>query len=68
MEELTAIDPALTVMASRAISRSVSVCDDIRKGEDKGLVIKNAAYRYRDITPVDGPEAAKIVAVIKDTY
>ncbi|MFC9431268.1 hypothetical protein [Streptomyces sp. NPDC056987] len=66
--ELTAIDPALTVEEGRAISRSVSVCDDIRKGEDKGLVIKNAAYRYRGGTSVDGVEAWKIVAVIVDTY
>ncbi|WP_121710117.1 hypothetical protein [Streptomyces sp. E5N91] len=66
---LTAIDPNLTVKESRAISRSVGVCDDIRKGKDEATVVKNAAFRYDGGTAsVDEAKAAKIVQAIKDTY
>lgn len=66
---LTAIDPNLTVKESRAISRSVGVCDDIRKGKDEATVVKNAAFRYDGGTAsVDEAKAAKIVQAVKDTY
>ncbi|MFG2683148.1 hypothetical protein [Streptomyces sp. NPDC048392] len=66
---LTAIDPNLTVKESRAISRSVGVCDDIRKGKGEATIVKNAAFRYDGGTAsVDEAKAAKIVQAIKDTY
>lgn len=66
---LTAIDPNLTAKESRAISRSVGVCDDIRKGKDEATVVKNAAFRYDGGTAsVDEAKAAKIVQAVKDTY
>ncbi|MFE7580067.1 hypothetical protein ACFU5Y_00700 [Streptomyces gardneri] len=66
---LTAIDPALTVKEERAVSRSVSVCDDIRKGKDDATVVKNAAYRYNGgDTTVDEAKGAKIVEAIKTAY
>ncbi|MFF7851911.1 hypothetical protein ACFZDF_30630 [Streptomyces sp. NPDC007910] len=66
---LTAIDPNLTVKEERAISRSVGVCDDIRKGKDQATVVKNAAYRYNGGTAtVDEAKGARIVEAIKATY
>lgn len=66
---LTAIDPGLTVKESRAISRSVGVCDDIRTGKDDATVIKNAAYRYNGgNASVNEAKGAKIVDVIKKSY
>lgn len=66
---LTAIDPGLTVKEDRAISRSVGVCDDIRKGKDETTVVKNAAFRYNGgNASVDEAKGAKIVQAIKDAY
>ncbi|MFJ3537042.1 hypothetical protein ACIPQA_16415 [Streptomyces sp. NPDC090109] len=66
---LTKIDPNLTVKEERAISRSVGVCDDIRKGKDDATVVKNAAYRYNGGTAsVDETKGAQIVEVIKTAY
>lgn len=66
---LTAIDPALTVKKDRAVSRSVSVCDDIRKGKDDATVVKNAAYRYNGgDAHVDEAKGARIVEAIKAAY
>lgn len=69
IDGLTAIDPGLTVKPDRAISRSVGVCDDIRKGKDEATVVKNAAFRYDGgDASVDEAKGAKIVQVIKDAY
>ncbi|MEU4100658.1 hypothetical protein AB0F16_08615 [Streptomyces tanashiensis] len=66
---LTAIDPALTTKPERATSRSVGVCDDIRKGKDDATVAKNAAYRYNGGTAsVDEAKGALIAEAIKTTY
>ncbi|WP_406200111.1 hypothetical protein OG331_25155 [Streptomyces sp. NBC_01017] len=66
---LTAIDPGLTVKESRAISRSVGVCDDIRTGKDHATVVHNAAFRYDGgNASVDDTKAAKIVEVIKTSF
>ncbi|MFC8583305.1 hypothetical protein ACFUGD_01830 [Streptomyces sp. NPDC057217] len=66
---LTAIDPNLTVKEERAISRSVGVCDDIRKGKDQATVVKNAAYRYNGGTAsADETKGAQIVEAIKTAY
>ncbi|MFF9854048.1 hypothetical protein [Streptomyces litmocidini] len=66
---LTAIDPALTTKPERAVSRSVGVCDDIRKGKDDATVAKNAAYRYNGGTAsVDEAKGALIAEAIKTTY
>ncbi|MFF0593192.1 hypothetical protein [Streptomyces antibioticus] len=66
---LTAIDPGLTVKESRAISRSVGVCDDIRTGKEHAAVVHNAAFRYDGgNASVDDVKAEKIVQVIKDSY
>ena len=69
IDGLTAIDPGLTVKPDRAVSRSVGVCDDIRKGKDTKTVTANAAYRYDGgNASVDNAKAEKIVKVIKDAY
>ncbi|MFB7936312.1 hypothetical protein [Streptomyces sp. NPDC056049] len=66
---LIAIDPALTVKRDRAVSRSVGVCDDMRKGKDDTTVAKNAAYRYDGGTAsVDKAKGALIAEAIKTTY
>lgn len=66
---LTAIDPALTVKPDRAVSRSVGVCDDIRKGKDDATVAKNAAFRYDGGTAsVDNAKGALIADAIRTTY
>ncbi|MGW6009697.1 DUF732 domain-containing protein [Streptomyces sp. NPDC055210] len=66
---LTAIDPGLTVKESRAISRSVGVCDDIRSGKAHADVVHNAAFRYDGgNASVDDAKAEKIVGVVKASY
>jgi len=66
---LRAIDPGLVWKDSSAISRSVGVCDDIRKGMDKATVVKNAAFRYDGgHASVDEAKGAKIVQAIKNAY
>ena len=66
---LTAIDPGLTVKESRAISRSVGVCDDIRTGKAHDAVVRNAAFRYDGgNASVDDAKAEKIVKVVKASY
>ncbi|MDV5148572.1 hypothetical protein R1T08_31505 [Streptomyces sp. SBC-4] len=66
---LTAIDPVLTVKGDRTISRSVSVCDDIRKDKDEANMVKNAAYRYNGgDAHVDEAKGARIVEAVKAAY
>ncbi|MFJ8545141.1 hypothetical protein ACIRFH_24575 [Streptomyces sp. NPDC093586] len=63
------IDPALTVKRDRAVSRSVGVCNDMRKGKDDTTVAKNAAYRCDGGTgSVDKAKGALIAEAIKTTY
>ncbi|MEV7866722.1 hypothetical protein AB0P17_11600 [Streptomyces sp. NPDC088124] len=53
---------------SRAVSRSVDVCDVIRKGKDDATALKSAAFRYDVGNAGVEAEATETVSVTQVTY